>query len=158
MPKRPVVGHVRGRSEEAPSMREAVVEGVEEETTEEQQTPTEIPLTMREERPKTSQKGKRKRNDRRRINYFGSLDDIISDVYEKEAAAYRIVQAVGQLFESRGQEVPFDDTRFKDMCSKAAMVQAMREVAWLYGLGPEHADRIAELAIERFFGVPKEKK
>ena len=65
------------------------------------------------------------------------------------------MQAVGQLFESRGQEVPFDDSRFKEMCGKSAMIQAMREVAWLYGLGPEHADRIAELAIERFFGPPK---
>ena len=63
-------------------MRDAVVDG-EEEPKKEETTP-DIPLTMREEeRPKTPQKGRKKRNDKRRINYFGPLDDIISDLYEK---------------------------------------------------------------------------
>jgi hypothetical protein len=38
------------------------------------------------------------------------------------------------------------------------MIQAAKEISWLYGLGPEHADRVADHMIDRLFGViPKEK-
>lgn len=100
---------------------------------------------------------KPKKNDRQKINYFGALDDVIADIYEKQAGAYRIVKAVTQMFESRGQDVPFEEERFNKICGNLALVQATREIAWLYGLGPVHADKAADLLIERFFGNPKYK-
>lgn len=98
---------------------------------------------------------KPKINDRRKINYFGALDDVIADIYEKQAGAYRIVKAVTQMFESRGQDVPFEEERFNKICGNLALVQATREIAWLYGLGPVHADKVADLMIEGFFRIPK---
>jgi hypothetical protein len=100
--------------------------------------------------------GYRKLDERQNINYFGALDDIIADLYEKQGAAYRIVTAVMQQFEQNGQDVPFDEAFFKKICGKLSMVQASKEIAWLYGLGPEHADKVADLLIDRYFGpIPK---
>ena len=100
--------------------------------------------------------GYRKLDERQNINYFGALDDIIADLYEKQGSAYRIVKAVLQQFEQNGQDVPFDETFFKKICGNLAVVQASKEIAYLYGLGPEHADKVANLMIDRFFGmIPK---
>jgi len=98
--------------------------------------------------------GKRK-NDRRPINYFGALDDIIADIYEKQAGAYKIVNAIQQLFESRGQDVPFQEAQFNRICGNLAMAQATREIALLYGLGLEHAEHVTSLMIEKSFGWKK---
>jgi hypothetical protein len=99
-----------------------------------------------------------KLDEKQDINYFGALDDIIADLYEKQGAAYKIILAVTQQFEQKGNDVPFEEERFTQICQKLSMVQASKEIAWLYGLGPEHADKVASLMIDRFFGpIPKGK-
>lgn len=160
--KRPVVGVVQGRSDVGPpSLRDEILEGEvlgEEEIEEaevlgESEDEDELP-----EIPVNSPKNTTKNGDvPTNINYFGGLDDIISNIYEKEAAAYKIVGAVAQLFESRGVELPFDQTRFQRICENLALAQATREIAWLYGLGPEHADRAVKLVIDKCFGPPRSK-
>jgi hypothetical protein len=100
--------------------------------------------------------GYRKLDERQNINYFGALDDIIADLYEKQGAAYRVVNAVLQQFEQNGQDVPFEEERFKRVCGNLSMIQASKEIAWLMGLGPEQADRVADLMIDKLFGtIPK---
>jgi len=102
-----------------------------------------------------TEEGKVKRNHKIYINYFRCLDDIISDSYEKQKASYEIVRAVTQLFESRGQDVPFDEVRFERAAKNLAMCQMMREMSWLFGLSPAHTDRIVDHTIDRLFGNPK---
>jgi hypothetical protein len=100
--------------------------------------------------------GKPRLDEKQNINYFGALDDIIAGLYEKQGAAYKIILAVTQQFEQKGNDVPFEEERFTQICQKLSMVQASKEIAWLYGLGPEHADKVADLMIDRFFGpIPK---
>jgi hypothetical protein len=165
MAKTPV-GHVQGRSlrPEDDSLRDQIVDGegkpLETETVEpspEPKEPGKPPGDMeRLLRDFGTKPGYRKLDERQNINYFGALDDIIADLYEKQGAAYRIVNAILQQFEQRGQDVPFDEDRFKKICGNLSMVQASKEIAYLYGLGPEHADKVADLMIDRFFGpVPK---
>lgn len=168
-PKRSV-GVIRGRSDKTDdlSLRDRIVDGegsheivdgegipeFPENDPETQIEPREpIIVPVKPKRKPTSRR--KKRNDRRKINYFGALDDIIADIYEKQAGAYTIVKAITQMFESRGEEIPFEEERFNKICGNLAEVQAAREIAWLYGLGPEHADKVADLLIERFFGSIK---
>jgi hypothetical protein len=165
MAKTPV-GHVRGRSErtEEGSLRDQIVDG--EGKALDPETPIEPPEPEKPSRPPggmeallrdfATKPGAPKLDEKQKINYFGALDDIIAGLYEKQGAAYSIVQAVMQQFEQRGQDVPFDEERFKKICGNLSMVQASKEIAWLYGLGPEHADKVADLMIDRFFGpIPK---
>lgn len=164
MARKRSVGVMRGRSDKTNdlSLRDQIVDGdgnheivdgdgVPENDPETQIEPRE-PITVPVRPNKQSASRKKKRNDRRKINYFGALDDVIADIYEKQAGAYRIVKAVTQMFEARGQDVPFEEERFIKICGNLAEVEAAREIAWLYGLGPEHADKVADLMIERFFG------
>ena len=160
MAKRPV-GHVQGRSNaiEDLSLRDQIVDGeVEPLNPETQIEPENPPGEMKKRLTNFAKFGttREKLDERETINYYRALDDIIADLYEKQGAAYSIVLAVLQQFEQSGNEVPFEEERFKDICGKLSMVQATKEIAWLYGLGPEHADRVADLMIDRFFGpLPK---
>jgi hypothetical protein len=177
MAKAPV-GHVQGRSARAEegSLRDQIVDGEgspldpdEAELREALNPETQIEPTNAKPEPRRprgdmekllrdfgSKPGYRKLDERQNINYFGCLDDIIADLYEKQGAAYRIVLAVLQQFEQGGNNVPFDEDRFKKICGNLSMVQASKEIAHLYGLGPEHADKVASLMIDRFFGpIPK---
>ncbi len=167
MAKAPV-GHVQGRSSrtEEGSLRDQIVDGegapLDPETQVEPQEkpkPSKPPGGMEKLlRDFGTKPGYRKLDKRQNINYFGCLDDIIADLYEKQGAAYRVVLAILQQFEQRGQDVPFDEDRFKKICGNLSMVQASKEIAYLYGLGPEHADKVASLMIDRFFGpIPKGK-
>jgi len=145
MPKRSV-GVVKGRSADtSPSLRDQIVDR------EEVEVQTESEIKTPEKPPKLPEKKHEKNNQRENINYFGALDDILADVYEKQAGAYSIMKAVTQLFESRGQEVPFEEAQFERICGNLALVQASREIAYLYGLGPVHADKVAEYTLERYF-------
>lgn len=173
MPK-PPVGHVQGRSTgtgrpDDISLRDYIVDGEgAEESDPEKSEPPEKPTETRKPSPPRGleavlrdfgrKPGYRKTDERQNINYFGALDDIIADLYEKQGAAYQIVQAVLQQFEQSGNEVPFDEERFKKICGNLAVVHAAKEIAWLYGLGPVHADQVASLMIDKLFGfVPKGK-
>ena len=49
--------------------------------------------------------------------------------------------------------MPFEEERFNRICGNLSIVQASKEIAWLYGLGPEHADRVADLMIDKLFGT-----
>lgn len=92
------------------------------------------------------------------VDYTGGIDDIIAASFEKQKAAFEVAKAVSRCFESRGIEIPFDDERFVRVCNNLAVVQASREIAWLFGLGAEHAEKIAEHMIDRLFGPIKERK
>lgn len=107
--------------------------------------------------PGVNADGKKLRNHKIFINYFHALDDIIADSYEKQKAAFEIARAVGQLFESRGQNVPFDSTRFERAAGNMAMIQMIREMAWLFGIDPEHTDLIVSHTIDKLFGSPMTK-
>lgn len=98
---------------------------------------------------------KKKRNQKIFINYFNAMDDIIADSYEKQKAAYEVTRAVTQLFEARGQNVPFDEVRFERAAQNMSICQMMREMSWLFGLSPAHTDRIVDHTIDRLFGNPK---
>lgn len=104
--------------------------------------------------PSVNEDGKKLRNHKIFINYFHALDDIIADSYEKQKASFEITRAVGQMFEARGQNVPFDATRFERAAGNMAMVQMIREMAWLFGIDPEHTDLIVSHTIDRLFGPP----
>ena len=91
------------------------------------------------------------------VDYAEGLDRILSSIYEKESGAYAIITAMTQLFEARGISVPFEATRFSRTVEGLAEVQAAREIAWLFGLGPEHADSVASHMIDRIFGSPNSK-
>jgi len=152
MPRRSV-GVVKGRSEDtSPSLRDQIVDR------EEAEVQTESEIKTPEKPTKLPEKRRKKKNQRVNINYFGALDDILADVYEKQAGAYKIMKAVTQLFESRGEEIPFEEAQFERICGNLALVQASREIAHLYGLGPVHADKVAEYMLERYFQPPREKK
>ena len=159
----PGVGAVVGRSrEDMESLRDQILgdarDAIDElaaETTDEnfvrpelKERPLSGPL------PSVNEEGKKLRNHKIFINYFHAMDDIIADSYEKQKAAYEITRAVGQLFESRGQNVPFDDTRFERAASNLSMVQMIREMAWLFGIDSEHVDLIVSHTIDRLFGPP----
>jgi len=153
--RRRSVGVWRGRSKRAndPSLRDQIVEREDPET--QIETKPETPV---EQKPVTDKPKKRKkrRNDRRPIDYFGALDNIIADIYEKNRDTYKIVTAVTQMMEQRGHPTPFEEERFLRSCRYLAEIEATKEVAWLFGLGPEHADHVARLMTEKFFGiVPK---
>jgi hypothetical protein len=152
------VGVFRGRSErgDPDSLKEEIVDG-EKPVTLPLEDPEQDAPELPKKKAKALPKGVKRRNDRREINYFGALDDIIAEVYEKQAASYRVVKAVTQLFESRGAEIPFDETGFVRIAGKIAYLNAVREIAWLFGIGPEHAERIVELETQRMLGV-REKK
>lgn len=164
MARRPV-GHVQGRSDRTDdiSLRDYIVDGEGEAEALDPETqiePKPRPPGEMEKRltnfAKFDTKPREKLDERETINYFSALDDIIADLYEKQGAAYSVVKAVLQIFEQRGQDVPFEEERFNSICQKISIVQASKEIAWLYGLGPEHADRVADLMIDRFFGpLPK---
>jgi len=152
MPKRGV-GVVKGRSEDtSPSLRDQIVDR------EEVEVQIESEIKTPEKPPKLPKKGRKKKNQRENINYFGALDDILADVYEKQAGAYKIMKAVTQLFETRGHDIPFEEDQFERICGNLALVQASREIAYLYGLGPVHADKVAEYMIEKFFRLPSGKR
>ena len=161
------IGSVRGRSERGNlSLHDMIVDGEGEPKEEEQEKPPQRREAVEATRAKHDtqlpagkgpKSGKKRRNDRRRINYFAALDDIIADIYEKQGAGFRIVQAVTQLFESRGG-APFEEAHFERTCRSLSMIQATREIAWLFGLGPEHADQVTSLMIDKLFGPPREKK
>ena len=168
MERKQPVGHVQGRSPrtEEGSLRDQIVDGEGQPLDPETQIePSQEPEPKKPEPPrgleailkdfgaKPDEPGL---DEKQKVNYFGALDDIIAGLYEKQGAAYRIVNAVLQQFEQNGQDVPFDEARFKKVCGNLSMVQASKEIAWLYGLGPEHADKVADLMIDRFFGpIPK---
>ncbi len=152
MPKRSV-GVVKGRSEDTSlSLRNQIVDR------EEAEVQIESEVKTPEKPPKLPEKRRKKKNQRVNINYFGALDDILADVYEKQAGAYKIMKAITQLFESRGQDVPFEEDQFERICGNLAQVQAAREIAYLYGLGPVHADKVAEYMLERYFQPPRRKE
>ena len=167
MSKQPV-GHVQGRSNRTDdiSLRDYIVdgEGAVDPETETQETkpsrpPGEMEAALRDFSTKPpDQPDQNNLDERKPINYFGALDDIIADLYEKQGAAFSIVKAILQQFEQRGQDVPFEEERFKRVCFSLSMIQASKEIAWQYGLGPEHADRVADHMIDKLFGIiPKER-
>ncbi len=153
------MGVWRGRSRANDlSLRDQIVEREDDPETQIETKPSETPVPKKpaKDKPKT---GKKRRNNRRPINYFGALDDIIADIYEKNRSAYTVVTAVTQMMEQRGYPTPFEDDRFLRSCRYLAEIEATKEIAWLFGLGPEHADHVAELMTEKFFGiVPKVSK
>ena len=166
MAKQPV-GHVQGRSNRADenSLRDQIVDGEGESPDPETQIetpqepePNEPPRGMEKTLRDFSRFGEEAMtlDEKQNINYFKCLDDIIAGLYEKQGAAFSVVKAVLQQFEQNGQDVPFEEERFNKICGNLSTIQASREIAWLYGLGPEHADKVANLMIDRFFGpIPK---
>ncbi len=163
--RKPVVGHVQGKSAKIDdlSLRDQIVDGEGGSLDPETQTEPQEPREPKKPSRPPGEMEKLLRNfqtkpdqgelDRREpINYFGALDDIIADLYEKQGAAYLVVKAILQQFEQNGQDVPFEEERFNRICGNLSIVQASKEIAWLYGLGPEHADRVADLMIDKLFG------
>ena len=159
------VGHVQGRSVKIDdlSLRDQIVDGegepLDPETQiepQEPRKPSRPPGVMEKLLRDFDKRPEKKLDGRKPINYFGALDDIIADLYEKQGAAYSVVKAILQIFEQRGQDVPFEEEKFNKICANLAVVQASKEIAWLYGLGPDHADKVCDLMIDRFFGpIPK---
>ena len=165
--KKSAVGHVRGRSDRTDdnSLRDQIVdsEGVPDPETPAKpekpssRPPGEMEKLLRDFDKKPGQPPGL--DEKQTINYFGGLDDIIAGLYEKQGAAYLVVKAILQQFEQNGQDVPFEEERFNRICGNLSLIQASKEIAWLYGLGPEHADRVADLMIDKLFGtVPTSQK
>lgn len=86
------------------------------------------------------------------VDYAEGIDNILGQVHSKELGAHMVLEAMTKISEARGEDYPLDSKNFSRICGWLAEVQAAREVAWLYGLGPEHADRVATLMIEKLFG------
>ena len=104
------------------------------------------------ETEKEQPEGKKKRNNKLGpINYFKALDDILADSYTKQEAAVNISIAFSDMMESRGIATGFENEKFERAASNMAVVSMMREMAWLFGLGPELADRIAEHTVDKLF-------
>ncbi len=172
MSTRRSVGAVVGRSgDRSLSMRDAVIEA---DAARDEATPDELgpgldlePEAYRSEEtepdfdledepeveaePEPQVKLKRKRNHLIPIDYFSALDDILARSYTKQEAAFRMSQAFNRMMESRGIEAEFDSSMFEKAATNMAIVAQIREMAWLFGLGPDFADRIAEHTIDRLF-------
>jgi hypothetical protein len=106
-------------------------------------------------RPKTK---RRRRNHRLPVDYVAPLDQILADSYVKQKSAHEVITSFENRLQQRGIDATTDKVRFELAASNMAIVEMMREMAWLFGLGPEHADRIAGHTIDKLFGPPKEKK
>ena len=162
---RPFVGVMRGRSEDRNSLRDQILEDAEHANDESEDNPyidseTE-PEPAEPDAKQPDEPRKRKRNHKIRIAYFAAMDDMFSDSYEKQKAAHELVTQVAKLFESRGQNVNFDSNFFEKAATSLATVQLIREMSWLFGIGPEGTERIVDHTIDRLFGsaqtAPKRK-
>ena len=86
------------------------------------------------------------------LPYAEGLDNILTQIFEKEKSLHEVIRACAQIFEARGIDIPVEDARFRRTCEKIAEIQAAREVAHLFGLGPDLSDRIANNLIDHYFG------
>jgi hypothetical protein len=103
-------------------------------------------------------KRRRKRNHRIPTDYFRHLDAIIADSYTKQKAAFEVAQSFEKMMEAQGIQAVFEDDLFERAAKNMAAVSMIREMAWLFGLGPEHADRIAGHVIDRYFAPAQAQK
>lgn len=142
------VGAVVTRStDRTESMRDEIVDG---------EGPG-LDLSMDEPAPpiKSPKKRNRKAGGFPEPNYFKELDEILAESYTKQEAAHNIVEAFTTMMEARGINTGFEDERFERAASNMAVVSMMRQMAWLFGLGPELSDRIAEHTVDRLFSPGK---
>jgi len=146
------IGSVMGKSDDRMSMRDRILEESEDEETVEQDLSEEGPsldLSFEEEEP--AKPMRRKRNHKIPIDYFAAMDDILADSYTKQEAAYNIIEAFTRMMESRGITGTFEAEKFEKAAGNLAVVSMIREMAWLFGLGPELSERIAEHTADRLF-------
>ena len=101
---------------------------------------------------------RKRRNHKIPIDYFRALDDIMADSFRKQEAAYNILEAFTLMLDSRGVHATFEEERFERAAANIAMVAMMREMSWLFGLGPDLSDRIAEHTVDRLFAAGNAQK
>jgi hypothetical protein len=158
------IGSVMGKSEDRNSMRDRIVEEeaaareAEENENEQDGMPDldlsygdAFPETEEEEDTKPKKTKKRKRNHRLPIDYFKAMDDILADSYTKQEAAFNILESFTRMMESRGIASTFESEKFEKAAGNLAQVAMIREMAWLFGLGPDLSERIAEHTADRLF-------
>lgn len=150
------IGSVVGKSEDRLSMRDRILEA-EQYKEEHEQVSEEAPsldLSYGVEEPvptETKKSKKRKRNHKIPIDYFRALDDILADSYTKQEAAFNILESFTRMMESRGFESTFESEKFEKAAGNLAIVSMIREMAWLFGLGHDLSERIAEHTADRLF-------
>lgn len=153
------VGAVRGRSEDlnAESLRDQIVDG-EGPGLDLEKDAYSRPMRSSRAQPepesptgKNGKNGKKRRNHQIGINYFRSLDEILSRSFTRQEAAHNIVVAFTTMMEARGIDTGFEDEKFERAAGNMAIVGMMREMAWAFGLGSDLAERIAEHTVDRLF-------
>ena len=152
--RKQAVGVVKPRSvDQIDSMRDAILDA----ETQIEPSADDAPIPPPKKTAALTPDGKKRRNHRINIDYFGALDDIIAESFHKQKAAYDIVKAFTQMMESRGIEGLFSDEQFETAASNMATIAMVKQMGWLMGLGPEHTDRIVENTIDRLFpaGIPR---
>lgn len=154
--RRSGIGSVMGKSEDRLSMRDRILGETEDEETTEQVpevTGPALDLSFEEEEEETTstKPKKRKRNHKIPIDYFSAMDDILADSYTKQEAAFNILEAFTRMMEARGISGTFEAEKFEKAAGNLAIVSMIREMAWLFGLGPELSERIAEHTADRLF-------
>ena len=149
------IGSVRGKSEDRLSMRDRILEADEQRNIEQEKDDLpELDLSYGDVDPlpeKDTKPKKRKRNHKIPVDYFSAMDDILADSYTKQEAAFNILEAFTHMMEARGITGTFESERFEKVAGNLAIVSMIREMAWLFGLGPELSERIAEHTADRLF-------
>ena len=158
------VGVVKGRSAEPDSMRDEIIEAEERQAAALEEAARALlgsepePAPDPPKKPVKTKSARKRRNHRLPIDYVEPLDQIVADSYVKQRAAYEVMTSFESRLHQRGIDATVDQVRFELVASNMIIVEMMREMAWLFGLGTEHADRIARHTIDKLFGPPKEKK
>jgi hypothetical protein len=163
MVRRKGLGAVVGRSDDrsgSESMRDTVLNADAE--TQIEAPPEKVDLPEPEPEPETSSKPetssepqKPKRNHSIPIDYFRGLDVILAESYSKQKATHQVIEAFTRMMEARGIPGTFEEERFEREATNLATVAMMRQMCWLFGLGPEYTDRIMENTIDKLFGAKK---
>lgn len=151
------VGAVVGRSSDrSESKRDEIIDRIEKE---EKENPG-LDLNLDDERPEEDldeqpvRPKPKKRNHKHagyEPDYFRELDEIMAQSYVQQEAAHNIVESFTAMLEARGIGAGFEDARFERAASNMAVIAMLRQMAWLFGLGPELSDRIAEHTVDRLF-------
>jgi hypothetical protein len=158
------IGSVMGKSEDRNSMRDRIVEeeaeasAAREAEENEQDGMPALDLSYDDAYPDTEAaeegpkpKKKKKRNHRLPIDYFKAMDHILADSYTKQEAAFNILESFTRMMESRGIAGTFESEKFEKAAGNLAQVAMIREMAWLFGLGPDLSERVAEHVADRLF-------
>ena len=149
------IGSVMGKSEDRLSMRDRILEADEQRDLEQEKDDLpELDLSYGDEETvpeKDTKPKKRKRNHKIPVDYFTAMDDILADSYTKQEAAFNILESFTHMMEARGISSTFESEKFERAAGNLAIVAMMREMAWLFGLGPELSERVAEHTVDRLF-------